>query len=243
MNTSCSCAAVVAWAACLLAGCGSKLPVYPAMGDAESFATIADRQASVKTLSAECDLDLTDASGQRVSLDGVMVASLPGKVRLRAWKFGHVIFDLTMADGKGWVMAPDDARGTRRFDAESLPTKQVRDAMDLLGPAYFRAAKHGGGDERVLRARGPALGRDDVECEIDRPTLTPRRFVVDTSEAPVSTELLMDDYEVVGAIVWPMRVRLKSPSGEVSIRFRSVELNGTLPDGAFTPPSRAKALP
>lgn len=243
MKTSHVCLAVVVWAAGVFAGCASRLPVYPAMGDAESFATIADRQASVKTLSAECDLDLTDSLGQRVSLDGVLVAALPGKVRLRAWKFGHVVFDLTMADGKGWVMVPDDVRGPRRFDVESLPARQVRDAMDLLGPAYFLAARHGGGNERVLLARGPALGRDDVECEIDRATLTPRRFVMDMGEASAPTELLFDEYAVVGEIVWPMRVRLRSPSGEVSIRFRGVELNGALPDGAFTPPGRAKALP
>ncbi|MFA6047029.1 MAG: hypothetical protein WC718_18760, partial [Phycisphaerales bacterium] len=101
----------------MLGGCASSLPVYPPMSDADALAKIADRQAMVKSLSAECDLDLTDAQGQRISLDGVLVAEPPGRLRLRAWKFGQAVFDLTLVDGKGWVMTPDDgAAGAHHMD-------------------------------------------------------------------------------------------------------------------------------
>ncbi len=226
-----------------LGGCAHRLPAYPPMSDAESLAAIAERQAAVETISAECDLDLTDARGQRVALDGVLVAELPGKVRLRAWKFGQAVFDLTPADGSGWVMVPEDGPGAGRFDVQTLPSRQVREAMNLLGPSYFQTAKGTGSDSATLRSRGTAFGRDDVACEIERRTLTPRRFVVAGDDGTTRSELVLDQYALVGGIAWPMRMRLHSASGEVLVRFREIDLNVEVAAGAFTPPRRAKALP
>ena len=227
----------------LLGGCASRLPVYPSMSDADALATIADRQESVKTISAECDLDLTDAHGQRVALDGVLVAELPGKVRLRAWKFGQAVFDLTLKDGNAWAMVPEDGPGAGRVDAQALPSRQVHEAMNLLGPMYFRSAIAASGDRATLRAQGSAFGRSDVECEVERRTLTPRRYVVAGDDGVTQSELVLDQYALVDGIAWPMRMRLRSATGEVLVRFRDLELNGEVPAGAFTPPSRAKALP
>lgn len=232
-------------AATLLSGCASAppLPTYPAMSDIDALATIAERQATVKSISAECDLDLTDAQGQRVSLDGVLVAEPPGSVRLRAWKFGHAVFDLTLNEGKGWVVLPDEGPAAGKMDINKMPAQRVGDALNLLGASFFRTAKPTGGDAATLTARGSALGSDDVVCEIDRLTLTPRRFVVGADGGAMTSELLLDRYSPSGGIVWPMRMRLKSPAGEVVVTVREVELNGEVPGGAFTPPQRAKALP
>lgn len=235
----------------LLGGCASSLPAYPPMSDAAALETIAARQAMVNSLSAQCDLDLTDAQGQRVSLDGVLVAEPPGRLRVRAWKFGQAVFDLTLADGKAWVLTPDDEpAAAHHMDVSKLPAKNIRDALDLLGPTYFRVAAAVGAQPAnakpgVLVVRGSALGRDDVTCEIDRATLTPRRFVVGGGPAgqPAASQLLLDEYEVVNTIAWPMRMTLQSPTGEVLVRIRELEINGEIPGGAFVPPARAKALP
>ncbi|MBC7835823.1 MAG: hypothetical protein H7Y88_12105 [Phycisphaerales bacterium] len=227
----------------VLGGCASDLPVYPAMSDAEALATIADRQGLVRSISAECDLDLTDAQGQRVRLEGVLVAEPPGKMRLRAWKLGHAVFDLTLADGKAWVIVPSEGPGADRLDTAKIPAWRVSEAIDLLGPAYFRTARRSGGDKRTLLARGPAFGQDDVVCEIERLTLTPRRFIVGSDRTSLASELLLDDYTLVGNLVWPMHIRLRGASGEMLIRIHELELNGDVPAGAFIPPSRAKALP
>ncbi len=235
----------------LLGGCASGLPVYPPMSDADALAKIAERQAMVKSLSAECDIDLTDVQGQRISLDGVLVVEPPGRLRLRAWKFGQAVLDLALVDGKGWVMVPDNgAAGAHHLDVSRLPAKRIRDAMDLLGPTYFREVKPVIGESTAAKSadlvvRGVALGSDDVRCEIDRPTLTPRRFVVVDQGAgeATSSELLLDKYDTVNMIVWPMRMRLRSPTGEVMVRIREIEINGEIPAGAFVPPARAKALP
>lgn len=226
----------------LLGGCGAALPKYPPMSGTDALAAVAARQASMLRISAECDLDLVDAAGQRVSLDGVLVAQLPGKVRLRAWKFGQAVFDLTLVDGQGWLLAPDQGTG-RRVDLEKIPARQVSQALDLLGASYFVAAYPTGGGENLLLATGPALGRADVQCEIDLRTLTPQRFVVPSALDATSSELLLSEYAPVDRFVWPMRLRLRSPTGEVLVRFRSVEINGVIPAEAFTPPKRAKVLP
>lgn len=236
---------LVLTATTVLGGCagGPPLPTYPPMTDKESLATIADRQASVTSISSVCDLDLTDVQGQRVSLDGVLLAQPPGNVRLRAWKFGHAVFDLTLANGKGWVVLPDEGPAAGKMDIQRMPAQRVGDALDMLGASFFRTARPVGGDAVTLIAQGSALGRDDVTCEIDRLTLTPRRFVVGEEGEPLSSELLLDRYTPVVGVVWPMQMRLRSPSGEVVVSVREVELNGEVPAGAFTPPARAKALP
>lgn len=236
----------VPFAAALFAGCASPLPTYPPMPDAAALATIAARQATVKSLSAQCDLDLTDARGQRISLDAVLVAQPPGRLRLRAWKFGQAAFDLTLVGGEAWIMSPDDGAGVaqgRRPDLSRLSAQRIRDALDLLGPAYFRTASPVAGEPGTLRTQGPALGLDDVTCEIDRATLTPRRFLVGNSNQPAPGELILDQYEPVHSIIWPMRIRLLGPTGQVMVRIRDLELNGDIPAEAFTPPARARALP
>ncbi|MDP1662854.1 MAG: hypothetical protein Q8L55_13145 [Phycisphaerales bacterium] len=229
----------------VLTGCVSEppLPTYLPMSDAAALTAIADRQASVTSIWAECDLELTDAQGQSVSLDGVLIAVPPGKVRLRAWKFGHAVFDLTLRDGQGWVFVPDEGPTAGKMSVESTPAQRVGEALELLGPSYFRTARPAGGDKTTLIAEGTAMGRDNVECEIDRLTLTPRRFVLGAAGGGSSSELRLERYRLVGDVVWPTRLRLRSPSGEVVATLREVELGGDVPAGAFTPPQRAKALP
>jgi hypothetical protein len=231
------------FAAGLLAGCASALPVYPAMSDTESLTTIADRQARVTSISSECRVDLTDTQGQVVRLEAALVAELPGKVRMRAWKFGHAIFDLTLTDGKMWVLVPEEGPGAGRINVDALPARSISEALNLLGPDYFRSARPAGSDGPVLLARGPAFGQDDVLCEISRSTLTARRFSLGNGSGSETSTLTLDNYALIGDLVWPMRWRLQSPSGEVVIRLHEVELNGEVPPGAFSPPARAKALP
>ena len=226
----------------LVAGC-SSLPTYPPMSDAEALATIADRLALIVTVSAECDLALADDRGQRVNLEGVLLAEPPGRLRLRAWKLGRAVFDLTVVDGKAWLMALDEGPNARGPAGEAPPARRVSQAFDLLGPLFFRCAHAAGGDGVTLVARGSALGRGDVVCEIERLTLTPRRFVVPGREGSAPSTLRLDEYEVVGSTVWPMRWHLQGATGEIVVRVRELELNGRLPAEAFTPPARAGALP
>lgn len=229
----------------LVGGCAGDGPVpsYPALVPAEALTLIADRQASIVTVTAECDLELTDARGQTVSLDGVLVASLtpPTRLRLRAWKFGTTVFDLTLTGGKAWAMVPDSGPAAGKVDLQNMPARRVSDAFELLGPAYFRGATVVRENTTTLVVRGTALGRDDVLCEIDRPTLTAHRFVV--GDGGSMSELLLDSYTLSDAgPVWPKMLLLRSPMGKVAVTMREIEVNGEVPPEAFIPPRRAVEL-
>ncbi|HZW07208.1 MAG TPA: hypothetical protein VFF65_08790 [Phycisphaerales bacterium] len=226
-------------------GCAGDAPIpsYLSMVPADALTLIAQRQASISTVTAECDLELTDARGETVSLDGVLVASLtpPTKLRLRAWKFGTAVFDLTLTSGKAWVMVPESGPAAGKIDIQSMPARRVSDAFDLLGPAFFRGAAVVREDADTLVARGSALGRDDVLCEIDRQTLTARRFVV--GDGAAASELRLDRYTLSDAgPVWPRVLRLRSAMGEVVVTTRELEVNGEVPPEAFVPPRRAVEL-
>ncbi|MFN0010128.1 MAG: hypothetical protein ACKVS8_00640 [Phycisphaerales bacterium] len=252
----------VACALCCL-GCAGRavewpLPTYPTMSDEESLRVIALRQARITTVSAQCDILLTDADGQRVHLDGVLLA-MPlaptgPRVRLRAWKLGRPVFDLTLTDGTAWLIAPENAplndRGTPSSglppppaDAAASPARRIGAALDRIGPRFFQAATVVRSSPETITATG--AGADSTTCEIDRVTLTPRRFIPGgaTDSAGTASDLRLSEYRLIGEIVWAHRLRLNGPGGAADVLMSDVELNGDLPPGAFTPPVRARRFP
>jgi hypothetical protein len=226
-----------------LAGCQANLPEYPPMADDTALRMIAERLETVTSLSSEFDLSLTDAKGQTINLDGALVVQTPGMARVRAWKFGHAVFDLTLVKGDAWLFAPDRQPDSLALDAETIPARRMNEAIELLGPRYFRAAKPFPAATPMLMVRGPAMGSEEAVCQIERRTLTPRRFVVGERGGAESSEIVLDQYSMVSGIAWPTVIRLRSPKGEMIFRFRGVELNGGIPPGALTPPKSAKRLP
>ncbi|MFZ4574771.1 MAG: hypothetical protein ACOYN0_10270 [Phycisphaerales bacterium] len=230
------CAASLLW----LIGCRAPLPTYPSMGDREVLAAVAARQGQVSSVSAECELVLTTESGNSVHLDAAVVILPPGSARLRAWKLGHAVFDVTLVDGKVWVLSPE--AGARGFDPAGIPARAVVDAARLLGPEFYAQAVPGERSGGTLVARGPAMGSDNVACEIDLRTLVVRAFRAQSDSGVRAGELLLSDYRLVNGIPWPHRATLAGVHGGVAARFHSVELNAEVPEDAFTPPSRAKPL-
>lgn len=236
-------ACVIAAAGALLTACGGALPTYRTLSGDESVALIAGRQQALRTVSAECEITLTDAEGRELRLDAALVVQAPARVRLRAWKLGRAVFDLTLVEGRAWLFTPEEGARAGGLQTKDLPVKRVGEALSLLGPEYFRGARAVGGDDAVLIVRGSALGRDDVECRIDRRTLVPRRFTFGAGPGSGPHELALDAYRAYGPLVWPADMRLTGPSGAVALRFTNVELNGEPAPGAFTPPARASEIP
>ena len=70
-------------------------------------------------MSAECTITLTRPDGETVKLDGAIVTRNPGWVRLRAWKLGRAVFDLTLQPAGLWVMTLDDPKRSEQM----LPAK------------------------------------------------------------------------------------------------------------------------
>jgi len=223
-------------------GCARSLPTYPTMSDADALRVIAARLDTVKSISASTDLTLTDASGRSVSMDGAFVASPPGQARLRAWKLGTPVLDITILPDGIWAFAVA-RNGAPVTDMAGLPATGVSQSVELLSGAFFARA-HAAEDASTrteLVAVGSGFGSSDVRCEIDRATLTPRRFVIGTGGTKV--ELSLAQYELVGDVPWARRMEFLAPTGTIVIRLADIELNGELPASAFVPPKRATRLP
>jgi hypothetical protein len=227
----------------ILSGCATPIPVYPAMSDSEAVQAIRRRQATLTRVSADCTLLLADEHGARVSLDGVLIAKLPHRLRIRTWKLGQAVFDLTLREDGAWLFESRRDRTANRFDSRTLSVKRIGESLDLLGSAYFQTAVPVGGDESSLVVRGHAFGLRDIDCEIDRATLTPTRFILPTGPDTPDRQLLLSRYIAADEHVWPGRMQLLDSAGAITIRFGVVEVNGEIPPSAFTPPRRAQLLP
>jgi hypothetical protein len=213
------------------------------MDDADAIKTIWRRQDSLRRISAECTVLLVDGDGSRASLDGVLVAERPNRLRIRAWKLGQAVFDLILKDDQVWLYQPRNGRRAEGFDAQHLPHQQLKEAWDLLGPAYFETAVPIENQAGQLSTRGTLFGNGDIDCDIERSTLTPTRFTFPGSNEGPSQQLLLSHYVSIESHVWPGRVQLLGPQGSLIIRFNDTEINGDIPSTAFTPPRRAKRIP
>ena len=99
-----------------LIGCAAprdSLPTFARMDEARSLQTIAERAEKTKSVTAEGLITLRDAEGQTVRLDCVIVMRLPDELRMRAWKFGQAVFDLTLTPQGAWLIAPEDPDAPR----------------------------------------------------------------------------------------------------------------------------------
>ena len=236
--------------ACLCAGllaCGcarrqpSNLPTYPNLDDAAALRVLAGRAVAVKTLSAPADLTLTRPGGDTVQLDAAVVMAPPDRLRLRAWKFGQAVFDLTLTPDGLWVMTPDDPSRREKVLPASLSAAQFAREWALLNGQFFTLPdlSLAGDGKRLLVTRRQGDGRT-ITCTVDRATLTPRNYVMRDPAGRVRFTLALSDYQMTNGIPWPMRLDARSGDGRISVRMKEVDLNGELSPTAFRPPRRAE---
>ena len=232
----------------MMAGCArrkpSNLPTYPALPDSEALRVLADRAASVKTLSAPADLTLTRPGGDSVRLDAAIVMAPPDRLRLRAWKFGQAVFDLTLTEEGRWVMTPEDPGRREKMLPASVSAAQFAREWALLNGQFFTAPDLSVRSEnnRLLVRRQLDDGRT-ITCTVDRPTLTPRTYVMRDGAGRARFTLALSDYQVINEIPWPLRLDARSGDGKISVRMKEVDLNGDLSPTAFRPPRRAEKRP
>ena len=248
--------ASVALLFCLLhsAGCRpapppENLPAYPWVDDATAIRTLAERSRAVRTTSAEVGLTLTRPDGQSVQFDGAMATRSPGDLRLQTFKFGRTVFDLTLigggsADGGGmFVKTMDDparrdkiipaSRSAARFAREwSMFTGGLFEANDLV-------VSHSG--LQMIVRRSLSDGRK-VVCQVEKATLTPRRYTMLDPAGVERFTLELSAYQMFGEIPYAMRVLATSEQGTIDIEIRDLELNIEQSDRAFIPPEGAEKL-
>lgn len=242
--------ALVLVLACTLAGCAAPLATYPPMSGDASLRTIADRADSVHTARAALSIKLTRADGQSIRLDGAMVAALPDRFRVQAWKFGAPVLDLTSIRGDLWSIPINRPGATSEDDALSTVTaEQFARALALFGGDLWRHAiadDHASSPGTLVARLGVSAAdtRDGPLCEIDRPTLTPRRLILSPPGGPSPRTLDLTRYRLIdNAIPWATALRFSGPGGSAEVAFEDVELNQPIPDAAFTPPPRARKRP
>ncbi len=231
-----------------LIGCAPSkehLPTYPRMSDAESIHTIATRSEKIKSVTSEGLITLRDSEGQTVRLDCVIVMRLPDELRLRAWKFGQAVFDLTLTNQGAWLIAPEDPAQRAQVQTAGVSAAKLARTWSVLAGGFFADPK-----VKVVKSSGSELvvskadeSGANIFCEIDRRTLTPRKYRMTDDKGATRFTLTLSRYAQFGDAVWPQRVVAISDRGEIDIDLKSIEINGEIPELAFKPPRRAEKLP
>jgi outer membrane lipoprotein-sorting protein len=232
-----------------LTGCAPKtarenLPHVHFRDDREALHMLAERADAVKTLSAQGTITLTRPDGESVRLDLAMVRAGRDRLRMRAWKLGRAVFDLTMNGGDVWLLTADDASLKTRARSAGLSARRLAPNIRLLGGDLFRRPDAIITDAtRMLRVSAPD-GDHVLICEVDRRTLTPRKYVLqDSAGGSPRFTLELSDYSADQDIPVPRRMVARSEDGTIAVSLREVEVNGELAEGAFVPPKRAEKLP
>ena len=225
---------------------GENLPAYHWVDTETAIADLRARADAVKTVSAECTIWLTRADGETVQLDGALAMQNPGWARLRAWKLNRAVFDLTLQPAGLWIMTLDDRKGREQMMPASVNAATFVRQWSFFNGELFDEAGAGSarvdGDTLVLFANGSSKWKDPLHCEVDRRTLTPRRYVYHKDGGPYF-ELALDRYRENNGVLWPTRLEATGTMGRVVVEQRNVEINGELAPNAFVPPRRAEKQP
>lgn len=218
-------------------GCGPRLPVYPLTDDATSLATITRRDANIRSFSAPCVLILSEPGSFPVRLDGVLAARAPGFLRVRAFRAGATVMDLTVRPEGVWLWS----ERPEAVQAEPAGPAPVPGRWLPLWPTWPQGQTRG--DDRTLTVSAPVVGGEGLAAEwtIDRPTLTVRALTVRHGDATVYRAEL-SGYARLGEAVWPRRIAFVAEGRRFEVRLGAIELNPELPDAAFRPSPRARRV-
>jgi hypothetical protein len=220
-----------------------QLVTYAPMDQAAEIRTLARRSSLVKTVSGSGTLELTQPNGDSVVLDVAVVLRMPNHARLRAWKMGQAVFDLTVTPEGVWLeTSQQGARKTQVTSAGDNAARVTR-GLSLLTGGFFDDPGLTGVDRRnqlILTLAKP--GEPIITCWVDRDTLTPRIFRMVDANGVERFTLSLGEYANSSGLLWPRKVTAVSPLGKIVVSLDDVEINGEIPASAFTPPARAEKL-
>jgi outer membrane lipoprotein-sorting protein len=225
----------------LLAGCAAreKLPVVPWGDRGEALDILARRSDAIQTISAQGLITFVRPDGESVRLDLVMLRRNDHSLRLRAWKLSRTVFDLTVNPDGIWLLAARDHSIKDKSRAAGLTARKLADTLELFSGAFFRRS-----DLQIEETPAALIASDSrVRCEVERRTLTPRRYILRDDAGVARFTLDLSDYRMISDHPLPYRYTATSSDGRIIIALREVELNSELAEGAFVPPKRAEKLP
>jgi hypothetical protein len=228
----------------VLAGCQSEhLPTHPLLSAGATQQVLRKQSHDIHTISAEGTITLTRPDDQSIRFDGAMVMRPPRLARVRAWKLGQAVFDLTLNDSGIWLVAPSDSPHTEEIRRAGKHARELARTLSELFGRYFDAP------DLVATDHGSTLQftqhRDDgtkLVCDVDRPTLTVRKYILLDPTGRQRFALILDRYAMIGTVPWPRRITAISESGSIRIDLRDIEINRGLAPAAFVPPRRAQRI-
>jgi hypothetical protein len=234
----------IAVACALLAGCTSTPPPpqYAKVTPQQAVSIIAARTEAVHTVSAHAKLTLVNAAGDSVRMDAAVAMQRdPASLRLRAWKFGQAVFDLTMNPQGLWIMTGRDPNHPERAGDSRLSAVQMARAWGLFNGDLFTQenliVNDNGG--KTFQVQGSGDDGTILICTIDRATLTPVHYELQKDSA-VHFTLDLSNYESFGDVVWPRHIHGTSDTGVFTADLDDIEINQPLADGSFVPPPTAE---
>ncbi|HWE03046.1 MAG TPA: hypothetical protein VG326_11615 [Tepidisphaeraceae bacterium] len=231
----------------IVGGClkpSPDIPPYTWTDSRSAIHALCRRSAAVHAVSAECALTLTRDDGESVRLEGAVAMRLPDSVRMRAWKMGQPVFDLTLTPAGLWIESPADPNRRGQILPATLSAANVARAWSIVFGGFFC-----GDDFSVIDTGGPCFGAarnihgQRIVCTIDRASLTPERYVVIDADGVERFALSLDRYRIIDGIAWPFRMIATSQGNRIMVELKDTELNGELAPDAFVPPRRAKRIP
>lgn len=217
-----------------LAACARPLPRHPWVDAPTALATIRARGEAITSVSSACGITLRSAHSS-IRLDGALAAEPPDRFRVRAWKLGTPVLDLTQTDGGIWLMLSERARADSTAALDLITQERLARAWAVI----TGAALAGG---QVLDEGGPSfrIATPDFTAEIDRDTLTIRRIAFPSDGGSVT----LDRYTLLGdAIVYPRRVLAEHEKGSIEFRLDDPAFNEAIDPIAFKPPRSAVRRP
>jgi len=227
----------------LAVGCASeKLPAYTFKDEPTALADLAARGVAVKTLSGQATVTLRKPAGDTVHFDAAMAAELPQRFRIRAWKFGQAIFDLTITPEGVWLVHDSKVKSDLLWPAGLTPDRFAWGWKTISGQNLGEAQATAHAENHLLTLVQPLENKATLTSEIDLRTLTAREHRLTTAEGSQPFQLKQENYTLASGITWPRRIVATSNRGTITVEFRELEINQPLLSGTFTPPRRAEKL-
>jgi hypothetical protein len=231
----------------LVAGCAlarEKLPTHPMMSAEQTRLALAERAHATRSVSAEGTITLTRPNGESIRFDGALVMRPPDRARLRAWKFGQAVFDLTLTPDGAWLLVPSDSSRAAEIRSAGASAADLAGTWADLSGRFFDSPLEAmmpkeRADRYLFKRTNPDGSR--LYCRVDRKTLTVRNYSL-MAGAKERFSLSLSHYSLIGDVPFAHRLIATSETGAVQVDLRDVELNGEIPAGAFAPPRRAEKL-
>jgi Domain of unknown function (DUF4292) len=225
----------------MIAGCEPprRVTTYSTMPADRTMRVLQNRLRSIKNVSAQGTVTLQKPDGDSIQLDVAMVIDSSGDARLRAWKMGQAVLDLTLTPSGLWAVLPSQEPETSGENVARSMRQWLRILMGSIDDSAWTTNEN---DANLFLSQKLENG-STINCEVDRNTVTAKRYMLRDQTGKQMFSLALSNYAEFNGIAWPKHMEALSPTGTIKIDLQAVEINGDLSAKVFRPPTRAQKLP